>query len=124
MNIDHPYPGTMFWNFTVICQNITPYVFRHTHSIILYADVNIFTFLLSTYKDLTIIILIHITYSIIYCIFQKRLNHQFYNTVIFNLFIYQKLYLKSFFIAYTLNIHITSAVLQFVSNRDNRLSPG
>ena len=26
MNIDHPYPGTMFWNFTVICQNIITYV--------------------------------------------------------------------------------------------------
>ena len=113
----------MFWNFVVICQNIFQHFFAHSHSIIFYTNVYIIVFLFPGYYNSSIIVFIHMSDSVIDCIFQNRLDDQLYNTVIIKFFIYLKIYLKSFFIAYQLNIHITTAMLKFILDWNNRLAP-
>ena len=124
MHIDHPNAGAVLRNFAVVRQDFFQNLFRHTHTVVFNGDQDVLLFLFSTDDNPAVLILIHISNTIINGIFQNGLDHQLYDAVVFDLFLDPEFCFKSFFVPCQLDIHVASAVLQLVFDRDNGLSPG
>ena len=85
MHINKPYSRAMLWHLLIICENIFHILTPHSHSIIGNHQINLLLLLKASYEDSGMVILIHISYSIINGIFQNRLQNKLYGTERINL---------------------------------------
>ena len=110
----------MLWHFIVILEDIFNSILTHSHTIILDGKIDVVAFFLTAHGNHAAVILVHISNTIIDCIFQNRLYDKLDRTIIIDLLVNVKLHLEPLFIAHKLDIHIASAVLQLVRNPDYR----
>ena len=124
MYIDHTHTGAMLRNLAAIRQNIFQNFFPHAHAIVFDNDQDVLVLLYSGDDDHAAIILIHVTDTIINGIFQDGLNHQLNDAVVFDLFINPEVCFEPLFLSGPLDVHIASAMLQFILDGNDGLAPG
>ena len=119
MYIDQSHARTMLWYLSIIQKKILYNLLTHSHSIINNRNINIISVLFSFDCDLSAVIFVHISYSVINGIFQNWLDDQLNRTIFFYLFLYKELCLKTVFVTNFLNIHVTCAMLQLICDSDD-----
>ena len=80
MHINESYTGSMLYCFLVTSQDIFHIFMAHPYSIIRNRNINILLLLPSPDNNPWIFILIHVSYAIIDCIFQNRLQYKLHRT--------------------------------------------
>ena len=84
--INQSHSAAVLWHLLIIRQNIFHILTPHSHSVIGNHQINLLLLLKASYEDSGMVILIHISYSIMYGIFQNRLQNQSWNLHVIEFF--------------------------------------